>query len=136
MSGDLGIGTAEADEDRERQELAALHVQSGAGVVVTEAVAGQELLDVDGIGGSDLALRRPSDGELHRQPVRAGQRGVAEYLVEGEVLGELDELGARRGEVGRAAGKDRHHLLPCRVTDGHGAVPFLAGRHLRDRVPR
>lgn len=52
VSADLAVGTAEADEQGEGDQLTGRDVQPGAGVVVAEAVRRQEPRDVLGVGRS------------------------------------------------------------------------------------
>ena len=80
---DLRLAPAERDEHGEGEQLAGLHVEAGAGEVVTEAVGRQVLLDVllvgrsvgvqgvDGVRADDLLLHRES---LLRPSLRRGGR--------------------------------------------------------------
>src|SRR5580658_3229034 len=61
---DLGVASAESGQHREGEQLAGRQVDPGAGVVVAEAVGGQEPLDVE------LVLRRRGVHALG--PVRPG----------------------------------------------------------------
>ena len=145
---DLGVASAEGREHGEGEQLAGRHVDPGAGVVVAEAVGGQELLEVQLVIGRRrvhaLDPVRPDDLLLHCPALlgAGGGRGRGlsverqlDAALGQDVVGGVDEVedlahpGVGDGLVDDLPGLDRGD------PDGEGGAehdPVLAQRLAAD----